>query len=103
MDKKTFPAWRDSYIDNTLAKRLFIGLATCFFIISTILAICCTGTKIRARKVFVRVSPSIQDMIQRKHEIQVFSCCADNKKSKTNVFSKWVRSHEGLSKKQMVC
>ncbi len=36
-------------MNNTLAKRLFIGLATCFFIISTILIIGCTGTKIKVK------------------------------------------------------
>ncbi len=32
-------------MNNTLAKRLFIGLATCFFIISTILTFGCAGLK----------------------------------------------------------
>jgi len=36
-------------MNNTLAKRLFIGLATCFFIISTILTFGCAGTKIKAK------------------------------------------------------
>ena len=36
-------------MNNTLAKRSFIGLATCFFIISTILTIGCTGTKIKVK------------------------------------------------------
>ena len=36
-------------MNNTLAKRLFIGLAACFFIISTILTFGCAGTKIKAK------------------------------------------------------
>ena len=36
-------------MNNTLAKRLFIGLATCFFIITTILTIGCTGSKIKVK------------------------------------------------------
>ena len=34
---------------HTLSKRLFIGLATCFFIISSILTFGCAGTKIKAK------------------------------------------------------
>ena len=36
-------------MNNTLAKRLFIGLATCFFIISTIFTIGCNGSKIKVK------------------------------------------------------
>ena len=36
-------------MNNTGAKRLFIGLAACFFIISTILTFGCAGTKIKAK------------------------------------------------------
>ena len=36
-------------MNNTLAKRLFVGLATCFFIISTMLIVGCAGTKIKAK------------------------------------------------------
>jgi len=36
-------------MNNTLAKRLFIGLAANFFIISTLLILGCAGTKIRAK------------------------------------------------------
>ena len=49
MDKKILPIWGDSYMNNTLAKRLFVGLATCFFIISTISTIGCTGSKIKVK------------------------------------------------------
>ena len=49
MDTNTLPAWEDSFMNNTVAKRLFIGLATCFFIISTILTFGCAGTKIKAK------------------------------------------------------
>jgi hypothetical protein len=49
MDKKILPIWGDSYMNNTLAKRLFIGLATFFFIISTNLIIGCTGTKLKVK------------------------------------------------------
>ncbi len=36
-------------MNNTLAKRLFLGIAACFFIISTILTFGCAGTKIKAK------------------------------------------------------
>ena len=36
-------------MNSTLAKRSFIGLATCFFVISTILIMGCAGTKIKAK------------------------------------------------------
>ena len=36
-------------MNNTLAKRLFIGVAACFFIIATILTIGCTGSKIKVK------------------------------------------------------
>ena len=36
-------------MNNTPAKRLFVGLAACFFIISTILTFGCAGTKIKAK------------------------------------------------------
>ena len=36
-------------MNNTLAKRLFIGLAACFFFISSILTFGCAGTKIKAK------------------------------------------------------
>ena len=36
-------------MNNTLAKRLFIGLATFFFIISTIFTIGCNGSKIKVK------------------------------------------------------
>ena len=49
MNKKKLPTWENSYMNNTLAKRLFFGLAACFFIISTILTIGCAGTKIKAK------------------------------------------------------
>ena len=49
MDKKTFHAREDNYKNNTLPKRLFIGLAACFFIIATILTIGCTGSKIKVK------------------------------------------------------
>jgi len=39
----------DSYMKHTLAKKMFVGLSTCFFIISTILTIGCTGTKIKVK------------------------------------------------------
>ena len=34
---------------KTPVKRLLIGLATCFFIISTVLTIGCTGNKIKVK------------------------------------------------------
>ena len=49
MDKKILPAWRDSHMNNTPAKWLFIGLAAFFFIIATILTIGCTGSKIKVK------------------------------------------------------
>ena len=36
-------------MNRTTAKRLFIGLAACFFVISTILTFGCAGTKIKAK------------------------------------------------------
>jgi hypothetical protein len=42
-------AWEDNYMNNTPAKRLFVGLAACFFIISMILTFGCAGTKIKAK------------------------------------------------------
>ena len=36
-------------MNNTPAKRLLVGLAACFFIISTILTFGCAGTKIKAK------------------------------------------------------
>ncbi len=36
-------------MNNILAKRLFIGLATCFFIISAIFTIGCNGSKIKVK------------------------------------------------------
>ena len=36
-------------MNNTLAKRLFISLTTCFFIISTQLIFGCAGTKVKAK------------------------------------------------------
>ena len=36
-------------MNNTLVKRLFLGLATCFFIIATSLTIGCTGSKIKVK------------------------------------------------------
>ena len=36
-------------MNNTLAKRLFVGIATCVFIISTILTFGCASTKIKAK------------------------------------------------------
>jgi hypothetical protein len=49
MNKKKLPTWENSYMNNTLAKKLFVGLATCFFIISTLLILGCAGTKIKAK------------------------------------------------------
>ena len=49
MDKKILAAREDKYMNNTLAKRLFLGLTTCFFIISAILTFGCAGTKIKAK------------------------------------------------------
>ena len=36
-------------MNNILAKRLIINLATCFFIISTLLIFSCAGTKVKAK------------------------------------------------------
>jgi len=49
MNEKNNAAWEDRYMKNTLAKKLFIGLATCFFVISTLLTIGCSGSKFKAK------------------------------------------------------
>ena len=36
-------------MNHTLAKRLFSGIAACFFIVTTILVFGCSGTKINAK------------------------------------------------------
>jgi hypothetical protein len=56
----------DSYMNNTLAKRLFIGLATCFFIISTIFIIGCTGSKIKVK--YDKKSNSRYSKAEHKHK-----------------------------------
>ena len=48
MGQIILPAWEDNDMNNTLTKRFFIGLAVCFFILSTILTFGCAGTKIKA-------------------------------------------------------
>ena len=51
---------------NTLAKRLFLGLATCFFIISTILTFGCAGTKIKAK--YEKKDDSRYSKAEHKHK-----------------------------------
>ncbi len=53
-------------MNNTLAKRSFIGLATCFFIISTISTIGCTGSKIKVK--YEKESDSRYSKAEHKHK-----------------------------------
>ena len=53
-------------MNNTLAKKLFIGLAACFFIISTILTFGCAGTKIKAK--YERKDDSGYSKTEHKHK-----------------------------------
>ena len=53
-------------MNNTLAKRLFVGLATCFFIISTMLIVGCAGTKIKAK--YERKDDSGYSKAEHKHK-----------------------------------
>ena len=53
-------------MNNTLAKRLFIGLAACFFIISTIFTFGCAGTKIKAK--YERKDDSGYSKAEHKHK-----------------------------------
>jgi hypothetical protein len=49
MDKKVLHAREDNYMNNNLAKRLFLGLATFYFIIATSFTIGCAGSKIKVK------------------------------------------------------
>ena len=53
-------------MNSTLAKRLFIGLATGFFIISSILTFGCAGTKIKAK--FEKKDNSGYSKAEHKHK-----------------------------------
>ena len=53
-------------MNRTVAKRLFIGLAACFFVISTILTFGCAGTKIQAE--YERKDDSGHSKVEHKHK-----------------------------------
>jgi hypothetical protein len=53
-------------MNNALAKRLFLALVTCFFIISTILTFGCAGTKIKAK--YERKDDSGYSKAEHKHK-----------------------------------
>ncbi len=50
----------------TMAKRWFLGLATCFFIISTLLIFGCAGTKIKAK--YEKKDESRYSKAEHKHK-----------------------------------
>jgi len=51
---------------NALAKRLFIGLTACFFLIFTILTFGCSGTKIKAK--YERKDDSGYSKVEHEHK-----------------------------------